>query len=77
MYQRWWSRPLTVAIVALLLVPGIQVLHRVISGGVFRGHTTVEICLMLLPMAGYMALALLCAFVAVWCVPGWPRAPTR
>jgi hypothetical protein len=73
-YQRWWSRPLTVALVALLLIPGIQVLHRVISGGLFRGHSTVEICLMLLPLAGYLGLGVFCAYVAVRYVPGWPWA---
>jgi hypothetical protein len=71
-YLRWWSRPLTVAIVALLLIPGIQVLHRVISGGVFRGHTMMDMCLMLLPLVGYLGLGLFCAYVAVWFVPGWP-----
>lgn len=74
MYRRWWSRPLTVALVALLLIPGIQVLHRTISGRLFRGHTTVEICLMLLPLAGYLGATIFCAFVAVWCVLGWPWA---
>jgi hypothetical protein len=73
-YQRWWSRPLTVAIVALLLVPGIKVLHGVISGGVFRGHQFVDMCWMLLPLVGYLGLAIFCAFVAVRYVPGWPWA---
>ena len=73
-FQRWWSRPLTVALVALLLIPGIQVLHRTISGGIFRGRQMLEMCLMLLPLVGYLGAAIFCAFVAVWCVPGWPWA---
>ena|ERR1700722_2866911 len=73
-FQRWWSRPLTVALVALLLIPGIQVLHRTISGGIFRGRQMLEVCLMLLPLVGYLGAAIFCALVAVWCVPGWPWA---
>ena len=71
-YQRWWSRLLTVAIVVLLLVPGIRVLLRAISDGAFRGHGIVDMCLMLLPLVGYLGLAIFCAYVAVRFVPGWP-----
>jgi hypothetical protein len=60
--------------VVLLLIPAIQVLLRVVSGGLFHGRSMVEMCLMLLPLVTYLGLGVFCGFAAVWCVPGWPWA---
>jgi membrane associated rhomboid family serine protease len=72
-YRRWWSRPLVVALVLLLLSAGIWFGWRTAAAGLFRNRKVIDISLMLLPAVGYLGLSIFCAYVAVKHVPGRKR----
>jgi hypothetical protein len=72
-YRRWWSRPLVVALMLLLLIPGIWFGWRTAAAGVFRNRQAFDICLLLLPGVGYLGLSIFCAYVALRHVPGRKR----
>jgi hypothetical protein len=75
-YRRWWSRPLVIALVLLLLVPALWKVWRATTGGVFRDRQASEVCLILLPGLVYIGLAMFCVYVAARYVPGRIR-PTQ
>jgi hypothetical protein len=72
-YRRWWSRPLVIALVLLLLVPAIWKVLHAITGGAFRDRNALEVGLMLLPGLVYIGLAIFCIYVATRYVPGRSR----
>jgi hypothetical protein len=71
--RRWWSKPLVVALVLLLLIPGIWIAWRATTSGVFHNRYAFEIFLMVLPGLAYLGLAAFCAYVAIKHVPGRSR----
>ena len=75
-YRRWWSRPLVIALVLLLLVPALWKVWRAITGGVFRDRHALEVCLILLPGLVYIGLSIFCVYVAARYVPARSR-PTQ
>lgn len=66
----WWSKLLVVTLMLLVFVPGLWIGWRAVAGGLFHGHSAMEICLMLFPGLAYLGLSLFCAYVAVKYVPG-------
>jgi hypothetical protein len=69
-YRRWWSRPVTVAVALLLLVPGLWAAWRATAAGVFHNRHAIEIFLMILPGLLYVCLTMFCVYVAIRYVPG-------
>jgi hypothetical protein len=72
-YRRWWSRPVTVAVALLLLVPGLWAAWRATAAGVFHNRHAIEILLMILPGLLYAGLTVFCVYVAIRYVPGRNR----
>lgn len=74
--RRWWSRPIVLALVLLLLIPGIRTAWHVANSGLFHNRDTSEIVLMILPGLAYLGLSAFCAYVAIMYVPARSR-PTQ
>jgi hypothetical protein len=72
-YRRWWSRPVTVAVALLLLVPGLWAAWRATATGVFHNRHAIQIFLMILPGLLYAGLMVFCVYVAIRYVPGRNR----
>ena len=74
--RRWWSRPIVLALVLLLLIPSIRTAWRATTSGLFRDRHALEIFLMVLPGLAYLGLSAFCVYVAVKYVPARSR-PTQ
>jgi hypothetical protein len=72
----WWSRPIVLALVLLLLIPSIRTGWHVTNSGLFRDRHAFEIFLMLLTGLAYVGLWAFCAYVAFRYVPARGRKQT-
>jgi hypothetical protein len=71
-YRRWWSRPVTVGLALLAIVPVIWTGWHTLKAGRYTDRNPYEIFAMVTPGVLYLMTALFCVYVAIRYVPSRP-----
>jgi hypothetical protein len=73
-YRRWWSRPITIALAILVMVPAIWAGWSTLKAGRYTDRNPYEIFAMVAPGVLYLMIALFCVYVAIRYVPSRPSS---